>query len=409
MEKTTVLAQLCQMSHATTLQQICDQAYEILGNPIFIKDMAHTTLAYTQTVEIEDEMWKNAVIEARADRSTISQAREVNVIHEASAGSRMPVIVTDGVITYPRIIKALSSGGQNLGVMVLTAYLQPLGPEDIALVELISGYAIALIVKEQRGMITGQRSVENYFIKLLDGARPDRVQAEKRLAAVGYQSCASNYVLSICPEEQTLREDSEDLRIILQDFYNLSNCHTFLYNSALVCVYGSEKDIQDWETEAPDLTELLRRWELTAGVSRRITGMENLKEFYVQSQETLAIGHRLKRQFRYYHYDNLSSFLLFSKLPEKELNLYCHQKIQELGEYDRTHNTELCATLQVYLEQTKSLVRTAEILFIHRNTVRYRINKCEELLGTKLEDGNEIFSYILSLRLLEYEAKFLNK
>ena len=87
---------------------------------------------------------------------------------------------------------------------------------------------------------------------------------------------------------------------------------------------------------------------------------------------------------------------------------YCHQNIQELGDYDRLHHTELCATLQVYLEQTKSLVRTAEILFIHRNTVRYRINKCMELLGSDLEDGNEIFALILSLRMLEYRRKLLD-
>jgi DNA-binding PucR family transcriptional regulator len=67
---------------------------------------------------------------------------------------------------------------------------------------------------------------------------------------------------------------------------------------------------------------------------------------------------------------------------------------------------ELCATLEVYLEQAKSLAKAAEVLFIHRNTVRYRINKCMELMNTDLEDGNEIFAYILSLRILEYDKKF---
>ena len=69
------------------------------------------------------------------------------------------------------------------------------------------------------------------------------------------------------------------------------------------------------------------------------------------------------------------------------------------------HDTQLCITLQTYLERAKSLSKTADLLFIHRNTVRYRINRCMELMNDRLEDGNEIFAYILSLRTLEYRAK----
>ena len=42
------IGKLCQLTHASSLQQICDLAYEIMGNPVFISDMAHTILAYTK-------------------------------------------------------------------------------------------------------------------------------------------------------------------------------------------------------------------------------------------------------------------------------------------------------------------------------------------------------------------------
>lgn len=408
MSEQTVIERLCQLSHATSLQQICDLTFEILGNPIFISDMAHTILAYTKTVEINDAAWQNNVVLAHLDRNTISQAREVSTVHESSAETRMPVVVTDGQVPYPRIIKALVSEGRPVGVMVLTAYIHPLGPDDVELIELISAFVVPQLVKERYHISANEKTVENYFIKLLDGAQYSRERVCKRLDILGYNCRPSTYVLSVCLSEQAQRQENEDLHSILEEFRQLPYCRTFLYNAALVCVYGSDVDISDWEEQAPQLTQLLRRWELVAGVSRRVSGLERLKEYHIQAQETLAVGRRLKRKFRYSTYDSLSSFLLFQRVPEDELGLYCHQKIQELGEYDRTHNTELCATLQVYLEQTKSLVRTAEILFVHRNTVRYRINKCMELLGSSLEDGNEIFSYILSLRMLEYEAKLLH-
>lgn len=405
MSEQTIIERLCQLSRAESLQQICDLAYEITGNPIFVSDMAHTMLAYTKCVEIDDPCWQNNVVRAHLERNTISQDREVSTVHESSTETRMPVVVNDGQVPYPRVIKALVSNGKPVGVMVLTSYLRPLRPGDVELVELISAFVGPQLVKERYHMSADDRSVENYFIKLLDGAQYSPERVDKRLDILGYVRRPSVYVLSMCFTGDQ-NQPGGDLRTVLADFRQLPYCRCFLYNSTLVCVYGSDQDISDWERQAPQFTALLQRWELMAGVSRRVSGMERLRSYYLQAQETLEVGRKLRRRFSYCLYDSLSSFLLFQRIPEGELGLYCHQKIQELGEYDRTHNTELCATLQVYLEQTKSLVRTAEILFVHRNTVRYRINKCMELLGSGLEDGNEIFSYILSLRMLEYKAKF---
>jgi sugar diacid utilization regulator len=231
----------------------------------------------------------------------------------------------------------------------------------------------------------------------------------KRLEVLGYAPREYTYTLVICGRDGDDADVSRGLDEMLGAFAGLRSCRAFLYNAALVCVYGSDTPITDWDRQAERLKELLDHWGLVAGVSRRMDGMEQLKAYYDQAQSVLEIGRQLGRVGTCYPYDSLSSFLLFGRIPAEHLHLYCHQQIRELGEYDKLHNTDLCVTLQVYLEQTKSLVRTAEILFVHRNTVRYRINKCMELLGSNLEDGNEIFAFILSLRILEYENKFLRK
>lgn len=406
MAKPSVIAQLCDLAHATSLQQMCDMICDILGNPVFINDMAHTTLAYTKTVDIDDVSWQTQVVHSKLERSVINQTREVGAIHEASLEAQMPVLVTDGVVPVPRIIKSLSMDGQVVGVMIVTAYLQPFGPEDMELVELISAFVAAQVVKERGGHVGGNRSLENYLFNILEGEHVTREQVKKRLDVLGYTSRPNNYVLCISLEGRSDGED-EELEPILEEFHQIPHCCTFLYNSTLVCLCDSDKEIAHWEDEKTGLTELLRRRGMVAGVSRRFESLEQLKEHYLQARDALIMGCRLGRHNRYHTYDGLSSFLMFQRLSKAELSRLCHQDIQKLGEYDWEHNTELCATLQIYLEQTKSLARTADILFIHRNTVRYRINKCMEILGSTLEDGNEIFSYILSLRVLEYGHKCL--
>lgn len=405
MAESNTIDLLCRLPRASSLQELCDLACRITGNPMFVSDLAHTILAYTKCVEIQDPTWQTNVVHARLERNTLRQDREVGSVHLLSTQSLRPVLVEDDFIPYPRIIKTLTNENQAVGVMVLSSYLRPFGPQDLELAELISSFVADCLVREHYHLSGDNRAAENFFIKLLDGDHPSREQAGSHLEALGYRPQPCTYVLVLCAQDSPERGDSVGLtEIVSQLSAALGGC-VFLYNSSLVCVYGCPEPVSDWAAQVPGLAELLNRHRLIAGISRRVAGLERLRDYYLQAQAVLEIGRRLKRKQPCYPYDSLSSFLLFGRVPRGDLELYCHQQILELGRYDTEHNTELCATLQVYLEQAKSLAKTADVLFVHRNTVRYRINRCMELLGNRLEDGNEIFAYILSLRILEYLRK----
>jgi hypothetical protein len=405
MEK-NVIEKLCLLPKAESLQQLCDLTCEIVGNPAFVSDLAHTILAYTKSVKIDDPVWQANIVESHLDRNTLTQDREVSTVHAASGESAKPVLVEDGFMPYPRIIKTLVSRGSAIGVLVVTSYRKPFEPGDIELVDLISSFVVQRMAEEMQYPSDAARSVEGFFIKLLGGARFPEERVRKRLDILEYRRHPFTYVLSVHAAPGSAAPESAELEQLIGRFRRLSGCVAFPYNAAIVCVYGSETDITNWAEQAPELTELLAGEDLIAGASRQMTDFSGLMANYVQAQRTEEIGMRLGRPERIFSYDSLASFAMLQNIPRETLDDYCHQRIRHLGAYDNEHGTELCATLQVYLEQAKSLARTSEILFVHRNTVRYRILKCMELMNTDLEDGNEIFAYIFSLRILEYQKKF---
>jgi purine catabolism regulator len=71
-----------------------------------------------------------------------------------------------------------------------------------------------------------------------------------------------------------------------------------------------------------------------------------------------------------------------------------------LLEYDREHDSELVKTLRVFLEQNQNLARTAKALFIHYNTMRYRLERIREMLGEPLEQPQQRLSIEVALQLL---------
>jgi len=72
-----------------------------------------------------------------------------------------------------------------------------------------------------------------------------------------------------------------------------------------------------------------------------------------------------------------------------------------LVRYDRTHQTELVRTLSVLLENNRSATRTAAELFIHRQTLVYRIRRIEELTARSLSSTKDVVDLWLGLRAIE--------
>ena len=85
---------------------------------------------------------------------------------------------------------------------------------------------------------------------------------------------------------------------------------------------------------------------------------------------------------------------MFNSGNQAEILDYCNEKMRTLEEYDHANGTFLQDTLLAYYMNGFSVGKTAEALFIHRNSLQYRINKIEELLGMELDDYMEYLNLI---------------
>lgn len=71
--------------------------------------------------------------------------------------------------------------------------------------------------------------------------------------------------------------------------------------------------------------------------------------------------------------------------------------LQPIKDYDERYNTQLFETAQAFVEQDGKIPETAESLFMHNNTIRYRIGKIKSLLH--MEDAEGSFYEQLSLAI----------
>ena len=85
---------------------------------------------------------------------------------------------------------------------------------------------------------------------------------------------------------------------------------------------------------------------------------------------------------------------MFHSDNQGEILEYCNSKLDKLEEYDHANGTFLKETLLAYYMNGFNTVKTAEALFIHRNSLMYRLKKIEELLEIELTDYMEYLDLI---------------
>ena len=398
-------------SNASTLQEICQLAYEILGNPIFIEDRSSVKLAFTQDIKVADPSWERDIVEGARKASTkTEQVQDMRYNFESSGKDHMPVIANDDYMPYPRLIKAMYIHGMHVATMVCVGYFKTFTDDDVELVEILSKFVETHFEAENYHLTTSEYAIDNFIIRLLNGESFSKEAIREHIRALNWSPKCYNYIFDVFIASDHIEPGENidyDLGLIIDEFRMIPSCYSVQYDNHLVCLYRSDTKFLNWDANALPFSQILQKYHMRAGVSGPLGNLTLLYTGYKQAQGMSNIASVLqKADVLYYPYDEYA-FYQMMELTEtsQSLKSFCHQKILDLEEYDTQHNTDLVPTLHVYLESYRSIAHTAKIMFIHRNTVSYRINKCFELLGTRIESGSELFSFTFSLRILEYSNK----
>jgi len=86
----------------------------------------------------------------------------------------------------------------------------------------------------------------------------------------------------------------------------------------------------------------------------------------------------------------------------KEFMQFYTESMGCIEAYDKENNSDMIKTLELYLENNCNLDKTAEELFIHKNTLRYRILRIEEITGKKLKDFHVLSDYYICFKIKHY-------
>ena len=93
--------------------------------------------------------------------------------------------------------------------------------------------------------------------------------------------------------------------------------------------------------------------------------------------------------------------LLLATAPAEARQAFRASLLSPLLDYDADHGTELVRTLRVFLDCSGSWTRAAGAMFVHVNSLRYRMRRVEELTGLDLGSLADQAALLFALRLAD--------
>jgi hypothetical protein len=143
---------------------------------------------------------------------------------------------------------------------------------------------------------------------------------------------------------------------------------------------------------------LLRRSGLLLGLSEPATSVSQLPFCLDLARERLRSAQPRPGAVTAVHGWKIQSHTsLLTVLPGRLLRTFRHQLLKPLTDYDALHGSDLRATLASFLDACGSWQRSAEELHIHVNTLRYRIQRIEELTGRSMSSMHDRVDLYLAL------------
>lgn len=163
---------------------------------------------------------------------------------------------------------------------------------------------------------------------------------------------------------------------------------------------------EDWEKTIAFLREQMATYlsiSLSFAAGNPVASLQSVAFSRIEAEKVYQQS-RLEGKtafFATYYSQGVSELLHF--VPQEHARHFCTCILKSLAYPEQETQTLLRQTLQVYLNCQGDIAETARLLYIHRNTVKYRIARLHELLGESLV--NPEFSLQLRLALLLSEKQ----
>ncbi|MGE1165539.1 PucR family transcriptional regulator [Peribacillus simplex] len=275
---------------------------------------------------------------------------------------------------------------------------------------------ISFALMKEHALKQHDRNTRNdFFLHFLDGSFSSQEEIINRAKEFSLHN-EQAYICAVGKIDESelaksyiqLQRRADSIYAFLEDELRISPNPIHLFTKGKKCILLYEVSevfadvLQTVEISLKSLQKIISSQfdcTISFGVSLMSPSFLQTKNSYKEANDSLLEGGRSKRTEYIQAFQTKDIMELLRIIPEEDLKNFYLFALQGFSKIFTEEEQSLLETLSVYLETHCQISETAKRLFVHRNTVVYRLEKCEELLGKSLKDSEATLQIRLALRI----------
>lgn len=291
---------------------------------------------------------------------------------------------------------SITTGSETLG------YLCVLNPEDsmeemdeIAIEH--SATLAALVMLKEIAVKEAENSLrEDFLEETLKGVNSPQILA-KKAATFGYDknkgyhlalfNLTSWEIMANCKTENQLFILKKYLLTFIEQCiskYSLRYMYKFSHDKILLLLQVSNEDFPLVEKASQEIIDMIKAkygsYGIVVGISNYYSKLENLNLAYQEASRAIELAGIANKTVTLF--TDIEVYNLFYEISRQDFSQsFFKEKLGLLIEYDKKNGSQMVTTLEHFLVCNCNLQETSTSLYVHRHTLRYRLQRIKEITG----------------------------
>jgi sugar diacid utilization regulator len=376
LERSTMIHQrLTQVAVAGEGQEgIARAVHELTGFPTAIEDRHGNLLA-----------WAGPSRPAASRKDSPTQRARLLELALASIGP----FRYDG-----RLVSVARPASNLVGLVALVDPEEQAGESDRVALEHATTVLALELTRLQNLTQSVTRLRAELVIELVAGSKGPA--ALNRAQALDYDLGRPHRVVMI--EGSHATEDAEGLAEAVRRAARDNGVGTLVASRPNGVVLLADRDGQ-WEQLRSAILHELHGGRCRLGVGNLCNSLDDFPRSYESAQRALKLQEAAGGRDRVTIFEELGIYQILSDVADFErIEDLVRRWLGSLLDYDAQNGTQLVATIAAYLECGGNYSQTAATLFVHRNTLKYRLRRIREVSGLDLGSPDARFNLQLATR-----------
>lgn len=263
--------------------------------------------------------------------------------------------------------------------------------------------SIIAVALDQIKKTNDEKFDRSNFIKnvVLDNILPGDIYIKSR--ELRFNNDASRIVFII----RAIERNDISVYDVIQNFFP-DKTKDFVINInesdiALIKEVRPNVDSKDLEKLAQSVCDTLATefyCKVIVGIGTCVTGIKELARSFKEAQVALEVGKVFDTDKLIINYDNLGIARLIYQLPTTLCEMFLREVFKK-GSIDSL-DQETLFTIQKFFENNLNVSETSRKLFVHRNTLVYRLEKIKKLTGLDLREFDDAIVFKVALMVNKY-------